>query len=131
MRRSNYTPKQRRNYQHRTHNQTRHDISDRSQTSGTLHHGTQSCIHQNNIGGDGAKTAANPITNIQCNGIFSMQQKDTSRKEKEMDMQFHCLRDRECQKQFRIYWRPGKANYADYWTKHHPATHHKKKENNS
>jgi len=23
------------------------------------------------------------------------------------------------------YWRPGKSNYADYWTKHHPATHHK------
>ena len=28
-------------------------------------------------------------------------------------------------KQFRIYWRPGKLNYADYWTKHHPAAHHK------
>jgi hypothetical protein len=41
-----------------------------------------------------------------------------------MDMQFHWLRDQECQQQFRIYWRPGKVNYADYWTKHHPATHH-------
>eukprot|EP00804_Cyclotella_cryptica_P008938 CCRYP_012042-RC/>CCRYP_012042-RC protein AED:0.67 eAED:0.46 QI:0/-1/0/1/-1/0/1/0/100 len=41
-----------------------------------------------------------------------------------MDMQFHWLRDRECQEQFRIYWRPGKLNYADYWTKHHPAAHH-------
>ncbi|EJK60923.1 hypothetical protein THAOC_18659, partial [Thalassiosira oceanica] len=36
----------------------------------------------------------------------------------------HWLRDRECQRQFRFYWRPGKLNYADYWTKHHPATHH-------
>ena len=44
---------------------------------------------------------------------------------KAMDMRFHWLRDRECQKQFRIYWRPGKLNYADYWTKHHPAAHHK------
>ena len=24
-----------------------------------------------------------------------------------------------------IYWRPGKSNYAEYWTKHHPETHHK------
>ena len=32
---------------------------------------------------------------------------------KAMDMRFHWLRDRECQKQFRIYWRPGKSNYAD------------------
>jgi hypothetical protein len=39
-----------------------------------------------------------------------------------MDMRFHWLRDRQCQEQFRIYWRPGKSNYADYWTKHHPAT---------
>jgi hypothetical protein len=39
-------------------------------------------------------------------------------------MQFHWLRDSECQEQFRIHWRPGKLNYADYWTKHHPAKHH-------
>ena len=44
---------------------------------------------------------------------------------KAMDIQFHWLRDRECQEQFRIYWRPGKLNYANYWMKHHPATHHK------
>jgi len=44
---------------------------------------------------------------------------------KAMDMRLHWLRDRECQEQFRIYWRPGKLNYADYWTKHHAAKHHK------
>ena len=43
---------------------------------------------------------------------------------KAMEMQLHWLRDRECQKQFQIYWRPGKLNYADYWTKHHSGTHH-------
>ena len=53
------------------------------------------------------------------------------RRTKSMDMQFHWLRYREFQKQFRIYWQPGKENYADYLTKHHPATHHKKTENNS
>ncbi len=44
---------------------------------------------------------------------------------KAMDMGFHWLRDRECQQQFRIYWRPGKMNYANYWTKHHPELHHR------
>ena len=44
---------------------------------------------------------------------------------KAMDMRFHWLRDRECQKQFRIYWRPSKLNYADYWTKHYTAAHHR------
>lgn len=43
---------------------------------------------------------------------------------KQWDMRYHWLRDRECQGQFRIYWRPGKTNHADYWTKHHVAKHH-------
>jgi hypothetical protein len=43
---------------------------------------------------------------------------------KAMDMRFHWLRDRECHNQFKFYWRPGKTNYADYWTKHHTAAHH-------
>ena len=44
---------------------------------------------------------------------------------KAMYMRFHWLRDWDCQKQFRIYRRPGKLNYADYWTKQHAALHHK------
>jgi hypothetical protein len=61
----------------------------------------------------------NATTEAVCNG--KIQPKQT----KAMDMRFHWLRDRQCQEQFRIYWGPGKSNYADYWTKHHPATHHK------
>ena len=45
---------------------------------------------------------------------------------KAMDMHFHWLRNRKCQQQFCIYWRSGKANYTDYWTKHHTAKHHQK-----
>jgi hypothetical protein len=40
---------------------------------------------------------------------------------KAMDMRFHWLQDREAQKQYRFYWRPG----TDYFTKHHPASHYK------
>jgi hypothetical protein len=40
-----------------------------------------------------------------------------------MDMHFHWLRDQEERSQFRIFWRPGGANLADYWTKHHPPAH--------
>jgi hypothetical protein len=43
---------------------------------------------------------------------------------KAMDMRFHWLRCRDAQGQFRYYWRPGTQNIADYWTKHHPASHH-------
>jgi hypothetical protein len=44
---------------------------------------------------------------------------------KAMGMRFHWLRCRDAQGQFRYYWRPGTQNLADYFTKHHPATHHK------
>jgi hypothetical protein len=42
-----------------------------------------------------------------------------------MDMQCHWLTDRVCQKQFDIYWRPGRENLGDYNTKHHSAQHHR------
>jgi hypothetical protein len=44
---------------------------------------------------------------------------------KAMDMQFHWLCCCSTQDQYRYYWRPGTQNLADYWTKHHPAKHHK------
>jgi hypothetical protein len=44
---------------------------------------------------------------------------------KAMDMRFHWLRCRKAQQQFKYYWRPGTQNLADYFTKHHPASHHK------
>ena len=44
---------------------------------------------------------------------------------KAMDMRFNWLRCRNTQGQFRYYWRPGTQNLADYFTKHHPASHHK------
>jgi len=44
---------------------------------------------------------------------------------KAMDMRFHWLQDPTNQKQFRFYWRPGTTNRGDYFTKHHPASHHR------
>jgi hypothetical protein len=41
-----------------------------------------------------------------------------------MDMQFEWLLDRAQQGQFRIYWRPGKTNLADYFKKKNPPVHH-------
>jgi hypothetical protein len=42
-----------------------------------------------------------------------------------MDMRYHWLTDRVCQKQSNVYWRPGRENLADYHTKHHSAQHNK------
>jgi hypothetical protein len=44
---------------------------------------------------------------------------------KAMDMRFLWLDCHKAQDQYRFYWRPGTQNLADYWPKHHPASHHK------
>jgi hypothetical protein len=46
------------------------------------------------------------------------------KRSKAMDMRFHWLKDRACQGQFKIKWKKGSANKADYPSKHHPPTVH-------
>ena len=45
---------------------------------------------------------------------------------KTLYMRFHWIRCRDAQGQFGYYWKPGTMNLVDYWTKHHPSSHHKK-----
>jgi len=87
--------------------------------SRVVHIGARIDLHQNHIRGVRAQTTPQGLADAVING------KVQPKRAKAMDMIFHWLRDRECQRQFRIYWRPGKMNYADYWTKHHPEAHHR------
>jgi hypothetical protein len=72
----------------------------------------------------GHKQPATPLQTDNAMADAVVNSKIQPKRTKAMDMRFHLLRDRDCQQQFHIYWRPGKDNYADYWTKHHPAKHH-------
>jgi hypothetical protein len=47
-------------------------------------------------------------------------------KSRAMDMRFYWIRDRSDQNQFHIYWAPGWLNLADYFTKHHAPSHHRR-----
>ena len=47
------------------------------------------------------------------------------KRSKSWDMRFYCMRCKESQKMFRVYWQPGTTNLAEYYTKHHPAAHHR------
>jgi hypothetical protein len=72
----------------------------------------------------GHKQPATPIQTDNAMAEAVINAKITPKRSKAMDMRFHWLKDRECQQQFKFYWRPGKLNHADYWTKHHSAAHH-------
>lgn len=65
-----------------------------------------------------------PIQTDNTTGEGVINNKIQLKRNKAMDMRFHWLRDHEAQGQFRIYWRPGGTNLADYFTKHHPPAHH-------
>jgi hypothetical protein len=47
------------------------------------------------------------------------------KRSKAIDMRFHWIRDRVRQGQFLVCWRKGVLNKADYFTKHHPTSHHR------
>ncbi len=69
-----------------------------------------------------------PQTPIQTNNLTAhalLANKILPKALKAINMQFHWLRCRAAQGQFCYYWRPGTQNLANYWTKHHPASHHK------
>ena len=68
-----------------------------------------------------------PQTPIQTNNSTAegvINHKIQPKQSKAMDMCFYWLCDRKAQGRFQIYWQPGKLNYVDYWTKHHPESHH-------
>ena len=45
-------------------------------------------------------------------------------KTRAIDMRFHWVRDRQKQRQFKVFWDKAARNRADYFTKHHPTSHH-------
>jgi hypothetical protein len=68
-----------------------------------------------------------PRSPIQCDNSTAVgvtNQTIIPRKTKSMDMQFHWLRCRDSQGQFRYFWAPGATNLGDYSTKNHPPIYH-------
>ena len=43
---------------------------------------------------------------------------------KTIDMRYHWIRDQVKQQKFKVTWKPGKLNLADFFTKAHPVHHH-------
>ena len=68
-----------------------------------------------------------PPTPIQCDNSTAVgvaNETTIPRKTKSMDMNFHWLRRRESQRQFRCFWAAGKLNLTNYITKCHPPVYH-------
>jgi hypothetical protein len=66
-----------------------------------------------------------PLRTDNCTAFGILNDTIKQKQSKAMDMIYHWLTDRVRQKQFDVYWRPGRENLGDYHTKHHSAQHHK------
>ncbi len=92
---------------------------------GALFHNAQdACMLRNTLEFLGYKQPPTPIqTDNSCaEGIVNDTVKQ--KRSKAIDMRFYWVRDRVRQNQFTIFWRKGADNLADYFTKHHPPSHH-------
>lgn len=93
---------------------------------GALFHNAQdACSFRQTLIDMGHEQPPTPIQtdNACANGIMNSTVKQ--KRSKAIDMKYYWLRDRVDQEQFHVHWQPGSTNKADYFTKHHPPSHHK------
>jgi hypothetical protein len=93
---------------------------------GTLfHNGKTATQHRTVLEELGHPQPPTPIVtdNSTASGIANDTVKQ--KRSKAMDMRFYWIRDRVRQGQFIVYWKAGKTNKADYFTKHHATKHHR------
>ena len=89
-----------------------------------FHNAQDACMIRHTLEFLGHPQPATPIqTDNSCaEGIINDTVKQ--KRSKAIDMRFYWVRDRVRQGQFIIHWKRGRDNYADYYTKHFPASHH-------
>ena len=69
-----------------------------------------------------------PATPVQTNNSFAEgfnNRRIKQRRSKTIRMRFYWIQDQVKYRQIYIYWQKGIKNMADYFTKHHPARHHR------
>lgn len=89
-----------------------------------FHNGKEACPLRIALEEMGHPQPATPMAtdNSTASGIATDTVKQ--KRSKAIDMRFYWIRDRVRQGQFKIYWSKGQTNRADYFSKHHPASHH-------
>lgn len=97
-----------------------------AETGALFYNAKEACVLRNILGDMGYPQPATPIQtdNACAAGIINNTVKQ--RRSKAMDMKFYWVKDRVAQGQFKIHWRRGSDNKADYFTKHHSPSHHRK-----
>jgi Reverse transcriptase (RNA-dependent DNA polymerase) len=91
-----------------------------------LFHTGQETVHIRNILQELGRPQLNPtqITTDNSTADGFANQRTKIRRSKAMDMRFYWVQDRVAQGQIAVRWGRGSTNHGDYFTKHHPPSHH-------
>ncbi|KAG7342946.1 reverse transcriptase RNA-dependent DNA polymerase [Nitzschia inconspicua] len=96
-----------------------------AELAGTFHNGKEACPIRVCLEELGHPQGPTPIVTDNSTAAGIANDTVKQKRSKAMDMRFYWIRDRVRQGQFHIIWRKGALNRADYFTKHHPAAHHR------
>ena len=96
-----------------------------AETGGLFYNGKEACPIRTTLSELGFPQGPTPIQTDNSTACGIANDTVKQRRSKAMDMRYYWIRDRVIQNQFHIYWSKGSDNLADYFTKHHPASHHR------
>jgi hypothetical protein len=95
-----------------------------AEVAGLFHNGKEACPIRTALEEMGHPQPPSPMQtdNSTASGIANDTVKQ--KRSKAIDMRFYWIRDRVRQGHYLVFWRKGKFSRADYFTKHHPTSHH-------
>jgi hypothetical protein len=96
-----------------------------AETAGLYYNCREACAIRTCLEEMGHPQPATPVVTDNSTAVGICTDTIKQRCSKAMDMRFYWVRDRVRQKQFKIHWKKGSLNHADYFSKHHPAPHHR------
>ena len=74
----------------------------------------------------GHKQVPTPMKTDNSTAAAFVKEMIRQKRSKSWDMRYHWIRDQQNQQKINVYWDSGKNNNADYFTKHHAPSHHKR-----
>ena len=91
-----------------------------------FHNAQEAVILRTTLEEIGHKQPATPIKTDNSTAAGIINNTIKQKKSRSMEMKFFWVKDKVKENQFVIFWKPGNENTGDYFTKHHPASHHRR-----
>ena len=96
-----------------------------AELGGCFHNAKESCPIRTCLEELGHTQPATAIVTDNSTAVGIATETVKQKRSKAVDMRFYWLRDRVAQGQFLVCWHKGQKSRSDYFTKHHPAQHHR------